>query len=258
MHINQLFDLTGRVAIVTGGAGSYGKCIVAGLLEAGATILVTTREQERAKLELQTQFGDQERLKVMPLDQQNPESIDSFLRKVTQQYQKVDIFINNAVARPMQGYAGDMEQFRQSMEINATGMFHLLRGVSDWMAETGGGSVINIASMMGSKGPDYSNYKGTSMGDLPPDYFFHNAGLINLNRFMCKKFAGKNIRFNCISPGGLFNHQPERFVQNYCEKVPLGRMANADDIKGLIVLLASNAGEYINGQNILMDGGLNS
>jgi NAD(P)-dependent dehydrogenase (short-subunit alcohol dehydrogenase family) len=77
-----------------------------------------------------------------------------------------------------------------------------------------------------------------------------------LTRFMAKKHAGKNIRFNCISPGGLFNNQPEKFVENYCKKVPLGRMANNDDIKGLIVLLSSDAGAYINGENILIDGGL--
>lgn len=75
---------------------------------------------------------------------------------------------------------------------------------------------------------------------------------------MAKIFAGKHMRFNCISPGGLFNHQPNRFVANYCSKVPLGRMANTDDIKGLVVLLVSAAGAYINGENILMDGGLNA
>ena len=96
------------------------------------------------------------------------------------------------------------------------------------------------------------------MGDLPPDYFFHNAGMINLTRFMAKMNAGKNIRFNCISPGGLFNNQPEKFVENYNKKVPMKRMANNDDIKGLAVLLASEAGAYINGENILMDGGLNA
>jgi len=258
MHINQLFDLSGQVAVVTGGAGNYGKCIVEALLEAGATVLVTSRNVKRAKSELQIHFGYQDRLNVLPLDQEFPDSVDSFLFHLKQNYQKIDIYINNAVARPMNGYSGDIEQFRQSMEINATGMFYLLRGLSDWMAETGGGSVINIASMMGMKGPDYSNYKGTLMGDLPPDYFFHNAGLINLNKFMCKKFAGQKVRFNCISPGGLFNNQNEKFSENYCEKVPLGRMAKHDDIKGLIVLLSSNAGAYINGENILMDGGLNA
>src|SRR5690606_16857159 len=131
MHINQLFDLTGRVAIVTGGAGNYGKCIVEGLLEAGATVVVSSRNVDAATSELQAHFGNQERWKVMALDQQYPDSIRSFLSSVKNQYQKLDIFINNAVARPMKGYAGDMDQFRESMEINATGMFHLLRGISD-------------------------------------------------------------------------------------------------------------------------------
>lgn len=258
MHIKQLFDLTGRVVVVTGGAGHYGKCIVEGVLEAGATVIVTSRDPRSAKSDLQDYFGHQDRLTVMPLDQQVPASIESFVQALKGQYGKIDVFINNAVARPMQGYNGDVEQFRQSMEVNATGMFHLLRELSDWMGESGGGSVINMASMMGTRGPDYFNYVGTSMGDLPPDYFFHNAGLINLSRFMCKKFAGRKVRFNCISPGGLFNNQHEKFLANYCEKVPLGRMANPDDIKGLIVLLASDAGAYINGENILMDGGLNA
>jgi len=112
--------------------------------------------------------------------------------------------------------------------------------------------------MFGMFGPDLSNYEGTNMGDLAPDYFFHNAGLINMNKFMAQMNAGKNIRFNSISPGGIFSNQPQAFLDNYCKKVPLRRMANNDDIKGLIVLLASDAGSYINGENILMDGGLNA
>jgi NAD(P)-dependent dehydrogenase (short-subunit alcohol dehydrogenase family) len=146
------------------------------------------------------------------------------------------------------------------MEVNATGMMDILRELADLISRNeDGGSIINISSMMGMFGPDYSNYEGTDMPkSLPPDYFFHNAGLINLTRFMAQHYAGKNIRVNCISPGGLFNNQPERFLENYTKKVPLRRMANNDDIKGLIVLLASQAGAYINGENILMDGGLNA
>lgn len=96
----------------------------------------------------------------------------------------------------------------------------------------------------------------THAGDYTKDDL--PKGLINLTRYLSKIFADKNINVNCISPGGLFNNQPERFLENYCKKVPLRRMANNDDIKGLVVLLASKAGAYINGENILMDGGLNS
>lgn len=258
MHIKELFNLTGKLALVTGGAGNYGRCIVEALIEAGAKVIVTTRNPDSAKKELAEYFKDMGSIEIEYMDQENIESINQLINKIKSGQRKLEVFVNNAVSRPMNGFYGDISQFRESMEINGTGMFYLLREVTDLMLLNGSGSVINIASMMGMKGPDFSNYKGTSMGDLPPDYFFHNAGLINLNRFMCKKFAGTNIRFNCISPGGLFNHQNEIFLKNYCEKVPLGRMANKDDIKGLIVLLASNAGSYINGENILMDGGLNA
>ena len=112
--------------------------------------------------------------------------------------------------------------------------------------------------MMGMFGPDLSNYEGTDMGNPPPDYFFHNAGVINLTRYLARVLANKNIRVNCVSPGGLFNNQPQRFLENYCKKVPARRMANNDDIKGLMVLLASDAGAYINGENILMDGGMHA
>jgi len=193
------------------------------------------------------------------MDQAVVESVASATQQIRDRFGRLDGFVNNAVSRPMKGYYGALEQFAQSMHDNATGMFHLLREMTDLIVESGGGGIINIASMMGMKGPDLSNYEGVAgMGDLPPDYFFHNAGLINLTRYMAKMNAGKNVRFNCISPGGLFNHQPEQFLKNYCKKVPLGRMANRDDIKGLVVLLMSKAGEYINGENILLDGGLNA
>lgn len=194
----------------------------------------------------------------MRVDQADTDSVKKLKEEILKTFGKLDVFVNNAVSRPMKGYTGSIDQFAESMRVNATGMMFILQEMTDLIVKGGGGSVINIASMMGMFGPDLSNYEGTSMGDPPPDYFFHNAGLINLNRYMAKMFAGKNVRFNCISPGGLFNNQPERFIENYCKKVPLGRMANNDDIKGVIVLLSSEAGSYINGENILMDGGLNA
>src|SRR5690606_14818444 len=122
--------------------------------------------------------------------------------------------------------------------------------------ENGGGSIINISSRMGMFGPDLSNYEGTDMGTPPPDYFFHKGGMITLGKYFAKVLAGKNIRVNTISPGGILYHQPEQFLENYCKKVPLRRLADASDIKGLIVLLASDAGSYIKGAHILLDGGL--
>lgn len=259
MHIKDLSSLKDKVILVTGGSGNYGKCIVEGLAEADATVITTSRDiaSAQATAAIFTERG----LDVHPMqvDQGDHGSVMALKQYVLDTFGRLDGFVNNAVSRPMKGYHAPLSQFEESMQTNATGMLDLLREMTDLIIRSGGGSVINIASMMGMFGPDLSNYDGTeNMGDLPPDYFFHNAGLINLSRYMAQMNAGKNIRFNCISPGGLFNNQPAAFVSNYTKKVPLRRMANQDDIKGLVVLLASDAGAYINGENILMDGGLNA
>lgn len=259
MNVKELLNLKDKVIVVTGGSGNYGQCIVEGLAEADATVITTSRDLQRAEA---TAAGFSEQgldVHAMAVDQDDYESMLALKNTILERYGRLDGFVNNAVSRPVKGYRAPIEQFEASMRANATGMFFLLRELSDLIIQSGGGSVVSIASMMGMKGPDLSNYEGTmGMGDLPADYFFHNAGLINLSRYMTKMLADKNIRFNCISPGGLFNNQPEQFVANYCKKVPLGRMANEDDIKGLVVLLMSKAGEYINGENILLDGGLNA
>jgi NAD(P)-dependent dehydrogenase (short-subunit alcohol dehydrogenase family) len=115
-----------------------------------------------------------------------------------------------------------------------------------------------ISSMMGMFGPDLSNYEGTDMGHPPPDYFFHKGGMINLTRYLARILADKKIRVNTISPGGLLDRdiQPDRFLATYTSKVPVGRMAEHDDVKGLVVFLASDASAYVNAENILMDGGM--
>lgn len=257
MNVMELFRLDDRVILVTGGAGQYGKSITEGLCEAGGTVIIASRNWEaieKAVEDFRTKGFD---VHGMQLDQADQASVRNLKEQIKKDFGRLDAFVNNAVARPMKGYDAPIEQFDESMKINATGMMDLLREMTDLIIESGGGSVVNISSMMGMYAPIYSNYEGVpGMGDLPPDYCFHNAGLIMLTRFMAKKHAGKNIRFNCISPGGLFNNQPARFVEQYCQKVPLGRLANNDDIKGLIVLLTSDAGSYINGENILIDGGL--
>ena len=258
MNVKELFSLKGKIILVTGGAGNYGKCIVEGLAEADGTVIIASRNLEQVK-DVAAMFCERGLdVHAMQVDQGNHNSILQMKEEVLNKFGKLDVFVNNAVARPMKGYDDTIEKFAESMQVNATGIMDLIREMADLMEKKGGGSIINIASMMGMRGPDLSNYEGTDMGTPPPDYFFHRAGVINITRYMAKVLAGKNIRVNCVSPGGLFNHQPERFLENYCKKVPLGRMASNDDIKGVMVLLASEAGAYINGENILMDGGLNA
>ena len=259
MNIWELFSLKGKVILVSGGAGNYGKCMVEGLAEAGGTVIIASRNLDKCKAAATDFCAKGLDVYAMEVDQSDHDSIIRLKNSILEKFGRLDVFVNNSVARPMKSDVDSIENFDLSMKVNATGMMDILRELAELICrnETGG-SIINISSMMGMFGPDLSNYEGTNMGNPPPDYFFHRAGLINLTRYLARVFTGKNVRVNCISPGGLFNYQPERFVENYCKKTPLGRMANRDDIKGLMVLLASDAGAYINGENILMDGGMHA
>lgn len=257
MNVKDLLSLKEKVILVTGGAGNYGKCIVEGLAEADGTVIIASRNMEQVQ-EAAGQFRSKGLdVHAMQVDQGDHFSVITLKEEIIKKFGKLDVFVNNAVSRPMKDYDDSMENFAESMRVNATGMMDILREMCS-LLEKNGGSVINISSMMGMFGPDLSNYEGTTIGNPPPDYFFHNAGLINLTRYLTRVLANRNIRVNCISPGGLFNNQPQRFLENYCKKVPLKRMADQDDIKGLVVLLASDAGAYINGENILMDGGMHA
>lgn len=258
MNVKKLLSLKNKIILVTGGAGRYGRCIVEGLAEADGTVITASRNLENGeKVAWEFRDGGLD-VHAMRVDQARHESVMALKEKIRETFGRLDIFVNNAVSRPMKGYNAPIEQFAESMRVNATGMMDILREMADLIAQSGGGSIINISSMMGLYGPDLSNYEGTEMGNIPPDYFFHRGGMINITRFMARMLADKNIRVNCISPGGLFDNQPKRFLENYCKKVPVGRMANKDDIKGLVVLLASDASAYINGENILMDGGMHA
>ena len=258
MNVKNLLSLENKIILVTGGGGYYGKCIVEGMAEAGGTLVIASRNGDAIHKDALAFKAKNLDVYSKQLDQADHASVMELKAWILATFGKLDVFVNNAVSRPMKNYEAPIEDFAESMRVNATGMMDILREMASLIIAGGGGSVINISSMMGMFGPDLSNYEGTNMGEPPPDYFFHNAGLINLTRYLARLWAGKNINVNCISPGGLFNNQPPRFVENYCKKVPIGRMANNDDIKGLVVLLASRAGAYINGENILMDGGLNA
>ena len=258
MHIKNLLSLKNKIILVTGGAGRYGRPIVEGLAEADGTVITASRNLEvgqKLAIEFQQKNLDVHALQV---DQANHESVLKLKSQIKSQFGKLDVFINSAVARPMKSYDSPLKEWEESMRVNATGMFDITREMAGLISQSGGGAIINISSMMGMYGPDLSNYEGTDIGDPPPDYFFHNGGVITLTRYLARILAEKKIRVNCISPGGLLSGQPERFLENYNKKVPVGRMAKFDDIKGLVVFLSSDASAYVNGENILMDGGLHA
>ena len=257
MHVKELLSLKGKVCLVTGGEGRYGRCVVEGLAEGDGTVITASPFLDDGKAIAEKFKARGLDVHARFVDQADHESVLALKDTIEKDFGGLDVFVNNAVLRVMNGYNAPMEDWAESMRVNATGMMDITREMGRMMEKRGGGSIIHISSMMGMYGPDLANYEGTNMGDPAPDYFFHKGGVITLTRYLAKMFAGKNIRVNCISPGGLFAKaiQPEPFLTNYTKRVPVGRMANNDDIKGVIVLLASEASAYINGENILMDGG---
>jgi NAD(P)-dependent dehydrogenase (short-subunit alcohol dehydrogenase family) len=166
----------------------------------------------------------------------------------------VDVLVNNAVARTMGDWSDPIANWEKSMRINATGIFNMTRTFGDDMAKRGGGSIVNVGSIQGVVGPDFSLYEGLNWGS-PPDYFFNKGGMIQLTRFAAAKLGPKGVRVNCISPGGFFNDQDPVFVKRYAARTFLGRLANEHDLQGVIVFLASDASAYITGTNIPVDGG---
>ena len=258
MNGTSLFDLTGKVAVVTGGAGLYGKQIVRALASCGATVYMASRSLEKnieTAKEMETETGGV--VTAEEVDLLSEESILALSRRIFEKEGKIDILVNNAVLRCTSGYNDSAENFGMSMQANATGLFIISRAFGDLMSRQGGGSIINIGSYMGILGPDYSLYEGTTMNQngAPGDYFFHKGGMTNYTKFLAGHYGEYNVRCNCLELGGLFNNQPEKFIERYCKKTMLGRMANDTDIMGAIIYLASDASAYVTGVSLPVDGG---
>ncbi len=255
MNVMNMFSLKGKVAVVTGGAGLYGRQIVEACAEAGATTIMASRDLEKLK-ETAKDFA-KKGLTINPysLDLASEDSIRKLRDEVLAKFGKIDILVNNAVSRPFKGNTYDLEGFRKSMEVNATGLYIITELFGEPMKQQKSGNVINVGSIQGMVGVDPTLYEGLNFSGFYPDYFFHKGGIINFTRYFASAWGKFNIRMNCISPGGFFNNQPEEFVKRYSARTFLGRMANDEDLKGVIVFLASDASAYITGANIPVDAG---
>ena len=173
-----------------------------------------------------------------------------------EKYGKVDVLVNNSALRGCFAN-GTMAGFAESLRVNGAGMYILSESIAKVMVKNGGGSIINIGSYMGNLGPNEPLYEGTNgMSVLGAgDYFYHKAGLHNVTRFLAAKFGPHGIRCNCLALGGLFANQHPAFVENYNKATYLGRLAKEEDVKGMIVYLASDASQYLTGTVIPLDGG---
>jgi NAD(P)-dependent dehydrogenase (short-subunit alcohol dehydrogenase family) len=256
MNILDRFSLKGKVALITGGAGLYGRQIVEALLQSGAKTYCASRNIENlVKLAEEMKIKGYE-LYPMQLDLASEESILKLKNDIEEKEGRVDVLVNNAVLRPVKSWLDDASRFRESMDVNSTGLFLITRAFGELMKKNKSGSIINIGSIQGMIGPDATLYKDLNMTGYIPDYFFHKGAMINFTRFVASYYGPDNIRCNCISPGGFqVETHDKTFVKRYSDRTFLGRMANDTDMMGMIVFLASDASLYVTGTNIPVDGG---
>ena len=255
MSILEQFSLKDKVVVLTGGGGLYGRQLTAALAEAGAQLVIASRNRARLREIAREQVKRGYSVTCEALDQGEERSVLALRRKVLKRFGRVDGLVNNAVARPMKSLDAPVSAWEESLRVNATGVFLMTRAFGQAMLEGRGGSIVNIGSMMGMVGPSPEFYEGTGMGTPAPDYFFHKGGMINLTRYFASVFGSGGVRVNCVSPGGYFTSQPEPFVQRYNRRTMLGRMAGDTDLGGAVVFLLSDAARYVTGVNLPVDGG---
>ena len=253
MSVLDTFSLKGKVAVVTGGAGLYGRQIVAALAQAGATTFIAARDQSK----LEAVAAEERAVTALVLDLDDDASIEALHRSVLDRAGRCDVLINNAVTRSaIAGWDHHLADYDRSLRVNASALFKITSLFGKSMAAQKAGSIVNIGSMMGMVGIEMGNYAGTEMNANPsPIYHYEKGGMINFTRWAASILGRDNVRVNCLSPGGLYSGQPAPFVKNYSDRTQLGRMANETDLMGVIVFLASDASAYITGTNIPVDGG---
>ena len=254
MNVLESFSLKGKVALVTGGAGLYGRQIVHALAEAGALTVSASRSLDTQQALAKELSASGLAVEAAQYDQASEESIVSLRDEILGRHGRIDVLVNNSVLRPMKGERS-RDQWEQSMQVNATGIYLMCEYFSDPMKEAKSGSIINISSMYGMVGPDMSMYEGLPGVWVVPDYYFHKGGMINYTRYLASTLGPHGIRANAISPGGYFNDQPSEFLERYHARTFLRRMANDTDLKGAVVFFASDASAYVTGTNLAVDAG---
>ena len=276
------FDLTGRVAIVTGGAGLLGKEFCRTLAEAGAVVVVADINEDAATAEadaLQTKALQAESLLVegfrsigIKTDVTDPSSVRRMVDTTLEAFGRLDILVNSAALDPKvdpQALAnrttplGSFEDYpldawNTALNVNLTGMFLITQAcVAPMLAQGKKGSIINICSTYGLNGPDQRIYRKEDRPQTfkPVYYSVTKAGVLGFTKYLAAYFMGTQIRVNALTPGGVYNQHDDTFVANYSAKTILGRMAHKDEMNGGLLFLASDASSYMTGANLVVDGG---
>jgi NAD(P)-dependent dehydrogenase (short-subunit alcohol dehydrogenase family) len=270
----EKFDLAGKTALITGAAGLLGMKHASALLESGATVVLTDIGEAGlvfAGTSL-SRDADAARILTRVMDVSRPDAIRAVADELAASGCRVDILVNNAAIDPkvkvdlgvletsrLENFP--LDQWDLQIAVGLTGAFLCSQVFGTAMARDGkGGVILNIASDLSVFSPDQRLYRKEDLADdmqpvKPVTYSVIKAGLIGLTRYLATYWADKGVRANALSPGGVFNGQGEEFVQRLTSLIPLGRMANDDEYRAAVQFLCSDASSYMNGQNIVMDGG---
>jgi NAD(P)-dependent dehydrogenase (short-subunit alcohol dehydrogenase family) len=270
----EKFNLNGKTALITGAAGLLGREHAAALLDSGAHVVLTDISEEAllsAHAALVQNF-DTSKINTKVIDVADPKNVRAVAEDLWATGLRIDILVNNAAIDPkVKGKQGILEtsrlenfpldQWDLHVSVGLTGAFLCSQVFGTAMAKDGkGGVILNIASDLSVFSPDQRLYRQHGLDDVmqpvkPVTYSVIKAGLIGLTRYLATYWADKNVRCNALSPGGVYNGQGAEFVQRLSSLIPLGRMAKKDEYRAAIQFLCSEASSYMNGQNVLMDGG---
>jgi len=264
--VYERFFLAGKTVVVTGGTGILGRLYCKRLAEAGAQVVIADLDEHKcARLaeEIIEETGG--RAIGIPVDLSIEDSVKGWAREVLDKCDYVDVLVNNAATKSPNFFA-PLEDFplpdwNHVIDVNITGMFLAVRELGPSMVRRGRGSIINVSSIYGIVGPDQRIYEGSwyeEMGgqiNTPLVYSVTKGAVVAMTRYLATLWGSKGVRTNTLTPGGVFSGQNNVFYEKYSLKVPMGRMAHADEMVGALIFLASDASSYVNGQNIIVDGG---
>ena len=251
-----MFSLNEKIIIITGGYGYLGRSMVEALLKFGAKVIVFGKNKSK----FCDAFSAYDRVEFIRCDLSNSKNIIEACEEVIDKYSKIDVLINNAYfvsgEEPLNISDND---WSLSLDICLSSIYRICKKVVPYMAKKQEGKIINIGSMYGSVAPKFNLYKEPCLDFMnPPSYGVSKAGVIQLTKYLASYLGKEGITVNCISPGAFPSNEVQLnkvFVKRLEEETVLGRIGNPSDLNGLIVLLSSNASNYITGQNITVDGG---